>query len=39
MFFDGVIQPKGGMLYPDLTRPGVGLELRKADVERYLVNT
>ena len=35
MFFDGVIQPKDGRLHPDLTRPGMGLEFKKADAERY----
>jgi L-alanine-DL-glutamate epimerase-like enolase superfamily enzyme len=35
MFFDGVIKPRGGRLYPDLTRPGMGLEFKKADAERY----
>ena len=37
MFFEGVIQPVGGLLHPDLGRPGLGLELRRADVERYEV--
>ncbi len=35
MFFDGVIQPVGGRLNPDLSRPGMGLEFRRADAERY----
>jgi L-alanine-DL-glutamate epimerase-like enolase superfamily enzyme len=35
MLFDGVVEPEGGMLHPDLTRPGLGLELRRADAERY----
>ena len=35
MFFDGVIQPVGGRLQPDLSRPGMGLEFKKADAERY----
>ena len=35
MFFDGVIKPKDGRLQPDLTRPGMGLEFKKADAERY----
>jgi hypothetical protein len=37
MFFDGVLMLRGGMLYPDLSRPGMGLELRRADVGRYEV--
>ena len=35
MFFDGVIKPKDGRLQPDLSRPGMGLEFKKANVERY----
>ena len=33
--FDGVPEPVDGVLRPDLTRPGNGLELRRADAERY----
>ena len=33
--FDGVIEPVDGALHPDLSRPGNGLELRRADAERY----
>jgi L-alanine-DL-glutamate epimerase-like enolase superfamily enzyme len=35
MLFDGVIEPVNGALAPDLGRPGLGLELRRADAERY----
>jgi L-alanine-DL-glutamate epimerase-like enolase superfamily enzyme len=35
MLFDGVPQPKDGKLYPDLSRPGIGLELKRADAQRY----
>ncbi|MGH9470133.1 MAG: enolase C-terminal domain-like protein [Terriglobia bacterium] len=35
MFFDGAIRPKSGVLYPDLSRPGLGLELRRKDARRY----
>ncbi|MFZ0817940.1 MAG: enolase C-terminal domain-like protein [Candidatus Sulfotelmatobacter sp.] len=35
MFFDGVVQPVGGRLIPDLSRPGMGLEFKKADAKRY----
>jgi L-alanine-DL-glutamate epimerase-like enolase superfamily enzyme len=35
LFFDGVPQPRGGQLYPDRTRPGLGLEPREKDMERY----
>jgi L-alanine-DL-glutamate epimerase-like enolase superfamily enzyme len=35
--FDGTLTPQDGMLIPDLTRPGLGLELRRADLTRYAV--
>jgi L-alanine-DL-glutamate epimerase-like enolase superfamily enzyme len=35
MLFDGVLEPEGGALRPDRSRPGHGLELKRADVERY----
>jgi L-alanine-DL-glutamate epimerase-like enolase superfamily enzyme len=35
MLFDGVVEPDVGDLEPDLERPGNGLELRRADAERY----
>jgi L-alanine-DL-glutamate epimerase-like enolase superfamily enzyme len=35
MLFDGVVQPVNGALRPDSTRPGLGLELRRADAERF----
>ena len=35
MFFDGALDPEGGVLAPDPGRPGLGLELRSADAERY----
>jgi L-alanine-DL-glutamate epimerase-like enolase superfamily enzyme len=35
MLFDGVMHPVNGYLYPDLSRPGMGLELKRADVARY----
>jgi L-alanine-DL-glutamate epimerase-like enolase superfamily enzyme len=35
MLFDGVIDPRDGELWPDLERPGIGLELKRADAERY----
>jgi hypothetical protein len=35
LLFDGVLDPTGGVLAPDLTRPGMGLELKRADAERY----
>ncbi len=35
MLLDGVPSPLGGALRPDLSRPGHGLELRRADAERF----
>jgi L-alanine-DL-glutamate epimerase-like enolase superfamily enzyme len=35
MLFDGVVRPRDGALHPDLDRPGIGLELKRADAERY----
>jgi L-alanine-DL-glutamate epimerase-like enolase superfamily enzyme len=35
LLFDGVLEPKDGGLEPDRTRPGNGLELKRADAERY----
>ena len=37
MLFDGVLDPRGGVLRPDLTRPGLGLALKDADAERFRV--
>ena len=37
MLFDGAPVPQGGRLAPDRSRPGLGLELRRADAERYAV--
>lgn len=35
MLFDGAVTPTGGMLRPDLTRPGLGLTLKRADAARF----
>jgi L-alanine-DL-glutamate epimerase-like enolase superfamily enzyme len=37
IFFDGVLEPVEGELRPDLSRPGNGLELKRADVESYAI--
>jgi L-alanine-DL-glutamate epimerase-like enolase superfamily enzyme len=37
MFFDGALVPSGGMLCPDSTRLGFGLECKLRDMERYKV--
>jgi L-alanine-DL-glutamate epimerase-like enolase superfamily enzyme len=33
--FDGVLDPKGGVVRPDPSRPGSGLELKPKDIERF----
>ncbi|MCA1827814.1 MAG: enolase C-terminal domain-like protein [Myxococcales bacterium] len=38
MLFDGAPQPERGMLRPDLSRPGLGLELKRKDAERWISN-
>jgi L-alanine-DL-glutamate epimerase-like enolase superfamily enzyme len=35
LFFDGTEAPHDGALAPDLGRPGIGLELKRADAERF----
>jgi L-rhamnonate dehydratase len=35
MFFDGLATVKNGCLTPDLSRSGIGLELKAADAARF----
>jgi L-alanine-DL-glutamate epimerase-like enolase superfamily enzyme len=35
LLFDGAQQPRNGELLPDLTRCGLGLEIRRADAAKY----
>jgi len=35
MLFDGVVAPVDGKLQPDLSRPGLGLSLKRQQAERY----
>jgi L-alanine-DL-glutamate epimerase-like enolase superfamily enzyme len=35
MLFDGALDPVNGELRPDLSRPGLGIELKESDAERY----
>lgn len=35
MLFEGVSQPENGALKPDLSRAGIGLELKRADAEQF----
>jgi len=37
MLFDGVLQPVNGALQPDLSRPGMGLELKRKDAEKFAI--
>lgn len=37
MLFNGVVTPVNGCLRPDLSRPGIGLELKRSEAERYRV--
>ena len=38
MLFDGALTPVRGALWPDLSRPGMGIEFRHADAEKYRVS-
>ena len=35
MVFDGTLVPRGGALHPDAGRPGLGIELKRADAARF----
>ncbi len=37
LLFDGAIEAKDGVLRPDLSRPGMGLELKRKDAEKHRV--
>jgi len=37
ILFDGVLQPVNGALQPDLSRPGMGLELKRTEAEQYAI--
>jgi L-alanine-DL-glutamate epimerase-like enolase superfamily enzyme len=37
MLFDGAVVPRDGSLHPDLSRPGMGIELKRKDAERYAI--
>jgi len=38
MFFDGFCEPVNGVMSPDLSRPGMGLELKEKDAAQYFVS-
>jgi L-alanine-DL-glutamate epimerase-like enolase superfamily enzyme len=35
LLFDGAPEPRDGALFADLERPGIGLELKRSEAERY----
>lgn len=37
MLFDGFCEPREGRMYPDTSRPGLGLELKQKNAEKFLV--
>ena len=37
LFFDGFLEPDGGAVRPDRSRPGLGVEPKRAELERYAV--
>jgi L-alanine-DL-glutamate epimerase-like enolase superfamily enzyme len=37
LLFDGALEPGKGMLRPDRSRPGIGIELKRSDAARYAV--
>jgi L-alanine-DL-glutamate epimerase-like enolase superfamily enzyme len=39
MLFDGTLIPKDGALQPDLSRPGFGLEFKRAEAEKFRVTS
>jgi len=37
MLFDGAVQPENGSLRPDMSRPGLGIDFKYNDAEKYKV--
>jgi L-alanine-DL-glutamate epimerase-like enolase superfamily enzyme len=37
MFFDGFCEPRQGHMFPDWSRPGLGLQLKEKDAEKFRV--
>ena len=37
LLFDGAPTPLDGILYSDLSRPGMGLEVKRSDAEPYRI--
>jgi L-alanine-DL-glutamate epimerase-like enolase superfamily enzyme len=38
MLLDGALKPENGALHPDPARPGMGIEMKRSDAERYAVS-
>jgi L-alanine-DL-glutamate epimerase-like enolase superfamily enzyme len=38
MFFDGAARPMGGELIPDLSQPGLGLEFKRRDAQKFAIS-
>lgn len=38
LFFDGFCEPRNGIMYPDLQRPGMGLTVKESEVAQFLVS-
>jgi hypothetical protein len=38
MLFDGAITAVNGNLKPDLSRPGLGLDLKRSDAEKFQIS-
>lgn len=37
MLFDGAVSPVNGALHPDLSRPGLGLDLKRSEAARFAI--
>jgi L-alanine-DL-glutamate epimerase-like enolase superfamily enzyme len=35
LLFDGVVEPADGALKPDLSRPGIGIELKRSEAQKF----
>jgi hypothetical protein len=38
MAFDGALEPREGALEPDRSRPGMGLQLKRPDMQQHCVH-
>ncbi len=39
MLFDGALRPVNGNMRPDFSRPGLGLDLKRADAEKFQISS